>query len=131
MVKYATVEASAMLQHCCFVWLPAILLWAPSSCSLEIQNEVCNLLSASWGLLQGQQLHIRSFELSVLFTPALLATAARHPHFGFKATTQPEQNPLHGLHKLPEGPGDAGNLADITFWPLNHEAPAGDNAAYR
>lgn len=87
-------------------------------------------MSTSRGLLQGQQLHIRSFELSVLFMPALLATAARHPHFGFKATTQPEQNPLHGLY-MPEGPGDAGNLADMTFWPLNHEAPAGDNAALR
>lgn len=84
-----------------------------------------------WGFLQGQQLHIRSFELSILLMPALLAASVRHQHFGFKATEQPQHNPLHSLLDLLQGPEDASKLADITFWPLKPQASGGDTAALK
>ena len=99
--------------------LVLIIEWMPPP------SEVC------WGSLQGQQLHIRSFELSILLMPALLAAAVRHPHFGFKATEQPQHNPLHSLLDFRQGPGDASHLADITFWPLDPQASGGDSAALR
>ncbi|KAK9862018.1 hypothetical protein WJX84_001427 [Apatococcus fuscideae] len=91
-----------------------------------------NLSKAAWGTLQkkGTQLSILSYELGMLFTPTVLAAAAAHRHFTFKATQLPRCNPLHDVQHSLQASAEleqagASAPALVTFWPLGtHEAGA-------